>query len=926
MTVSPETTFGRYKILSAIGAGGMGEVFLAQDTRLKRKVALKILSEKFAVDADRLNRFQLEAKAASALNHPNIITIYEIGESDGTNYIAAEYIEGETLHDNLAENPLQLSEMLDIAVQVAEALSAAHQAGIVHRDIKPENIMLRRDGYVKVLDFGLAKLTEKQDSEIEHESATQKFVKTNPGVVMGTVNYMSPEQARGKEIDARSDIFSFGVVLYEMITRRVPFEGETITDMLAAILNQEPLPLAHFIHDLPKELKRIVNKTLRKKRERRYQSTGDLLGDLKDLREEFLHEAKLEQTDAANRSEPLAVAGSLKPCPPTNAGGSDSKDALLLTEFTNLTGDAVFDGTLKMALAVTLEQSPFLDILADARIRQTLRLMGRAPDEIVTRELGREICQRQGLKAFIAGTVASFGTTYVLTLEAVNAQTGETLGRQLEQVESKEQVLKALGQAASRLREKLGESLSSIERFDAALEMTSSSLEALKVHALGQEQTQKGKTLEAIPFYKRAIELDPNFAFAYNLLAVQYNNTNQPKLAADYATKAFELRERVSELEKLRITAFYYSYVTGELDKRIETLELIRKTYPRDIRAVNNLSDSYQRIGQFEKALDAAREGVRLNPNTFASYANLAESLIRRNRFAEAKEVCGRAFEQKFDNSYFHIYLYQIAFIESDTATMANHLAWFSGQPDEYVALDLQTGAAAFRGQWQKSQDLSRRVIDLASRSNARGVAAGYAAKQALRIVFWSSAAGLPLANDNQLKLALKSQIQKALQLERNKITLTRAALALAIAEQTVEAEKLIEELKIEYPKDTLINGLWLPLAQAALRLQSGKFEEAIESLEPALRYESAAEFYPQYIRGLTYLQLNENKKAAVEFEKILNHLGESPLSAVYPLARLGLARARKNKNEYEKFFELWKEADKDMPLLAAAKQEFEKI
>ncbi|HXG86496.1 MAG TPA: serine/threonine-protein kinase, partial [Pyrinomonadaceae bacterium] len=301
MTVLPETTFGRYKILSAIGSGGMGEVFLAQDTRLKRKIALKILSEKFAVDVDRLNRFQQEAKAASALNHPNIITIYEIGESDGTNYIATEYIEGETLRDNLAENPLQLSDALDIAVQVAEALSAAHQVGIVHRDIKPENIMLRRDGYVKVLDFGLAKLTEKQDFEIEHESATQKFVKTNPGAIMGTVAYMSPEQARGKDIDARSDIFSFGIVLYEIITRRAPFEGETITDVLAAILNQEPLPLAHFVADVPKELKRIVNKTLRKKREQRYQSTKDLLGDLKDLREEFLHEAKLEQSAALKK-------------------------------------------------------------------------------------------------------------------------------------------------------------------------------------------------------------------------------------------------------------------------------------------------------------------------------------------------------------------------------------------------------------------------------------------------------------------------------------------------------------------------------------------------------------------------------------------------------------------------------------------------
>ncbi len=906
---------GRYRIHSALGAGGMGEVFLAEDTRLNRKVALKILSEKFTVDGDRLKRFEQEAKSASALNHPNIITIYEIGEAEGTNYIATEFIDGKTLRESINEHSLRLSDVLNVAIQVAEALSAAHRAGIVHRDIKPENIMLRHDGYVKVLDFGLAKLTERkeEDPESDPDASTQKLVKTNPGVVMGTAAYMSPEQARGLEVDARSDVFSFGIVLYEMISGHAPFEGQTITDILAAIINQEPLPLKSFVPEIPNELQRIVNKTLRKKREQRYQSTGDLSGDLKDLREELNHEVKLQRSAASNK-------------PKISTGSDSHKDALLLTEFDNLTSDAVFDATLKMALAFSLEQSPFLDIFAETRVRQTLRLMGRSADERVTPELGREICQRQGLKAYITGTIASLGTMYVLTLEAVNAQTGESLGRQLEQAESKEEVLKALGHAASSLREKLGESLSSIERFDAALELTTSSLEALKVHSLGQQQTQKGKTLEAVPFYKRAIELDPNFAFAYNLLAVGYNNTNQPKLAAEYAAKAFELRDRVSELEKLRITSFYYSYVTGELEKRIETLELINRMYPRDIRAVSNLSDSYQRIGQFEKAADAAREGIRLNPSSFVGYANLAESLLRLNRFTEAKEVCEQAFEQKFDGVWFHEYLYWIAFIENDTAAMASQIAWFNGKPDEYIALNLQTGAAAFRGERRRSQDSSRRAIDLANRANAKGVAAQYAAEQALRIVWWSSATGIPDAKDNQLKLALKFQTQKALEFERNKVTLTRCALALAIAGQVAEVKKLIEELKNECPKDTLVNGLWLPTISAALRLQSGKPEEGIEELEIVQRFEKGAEFFPQYIRGLCFLKLGKEKQAAKEFQKILHHRGESPLSVLYPLAQLGLARTGKDKNEYEKFFEMWKNDDKNVPLLIAAKNEFEKL
>ncbi|MBA2494962.1 MAG: protein kinase [Acidobacteria bacterium] len=913
MRPSPETAFGHYRIISQLGAGGMGEVFLAEDTRLERKVALKILPEKFSVNSEGLNRFKQEAKAASALNHPNIITVYEIGEHDGTNFIATEFIDGKTLRGRLETGDLSFEEVLSIVIQTAEALAAAHAAGIVHRDIKPENIMIRPDGYVKVLDFGLAKLMERGNASAESEDATVKLVKTNPGVVMGTVAYMSPEQARGKDVDARSDIFSFGIVLYEMITGHTPFEGETMTDVLAAILNQEPASLISFVPDLPKELQRIAGKTLRKNREQRYQSTKDLLGDLKDLREELNHEAKLERSSAPNKSK-------------ISTSFSGNKDALLLTEFNNLTGDAVFDATLKMALAFSLEQSPYLEIFADERVRQTLRLMGYSSDERVTRELGKEICQRKGLKAFIAGTISNLGTTYVLTLEAVNTQTGETIGRQLEQAESKEQVLKALGQAASGLREKLGENIRSIEQFDAALELTTSSLEALKVFSLGFEQRLKGRNPEVIPFYKRAIELDPNFAYAYIELATIYDNTTQPKQAAEYVTKAFELRDRVSELEKLRITVFYYIFVTGELNKAIETLELYKQTYPRDERVFINLSDTYIRIGRFEKAIDAAHEALRLNSNNALNYINLGESLLHLNRFAEAKEVFERAFEQKLDNMWFYSYLYQIAFIENDTATMANQLAWFSGQAGGYVALNLQTGAAASQGQWRKSQGFSRRAIDLAIRSDAKAVAAQYAAEQALRIVFWSLDTGLLSEGDTKLKMAVKTQTNNALRMERNKVTLTRTALALAVAGQSAEANSLVDELTKEHPKDTLINELWLPTIRAASELQNGRAKEAIEESEITERFERAGEFYPQYIRGLAYLKLNKTKQAAAAFEKILKHRGEAPLSSIYPLAQLGKARATKDKAEYEKFFELWKEADKDMPALVEAKKEYDNL
>ncbi len=930
MRPSPETAFGHYKIISQLGAGGMGEVFLAEDTRLGRKVALKILPEKFSVDSEGLNRFKQEAKAASALNHPNIITVYEIGKHDGTNFIATEFIDGKTVRGRLEQGGLSFDEVLSIVVQTAEALSAVHAAGIVHRDIKPENIMIRPDGYVKILDFGLAKLVEKTSTD------TDTIMQTQAGVILGTAAYMSPEQAGGNTVDTRTDIFSFGVVLYEMLTRRQPFTGDTIIHRIVAILEKEPPPLSHFVKNYPPEIERILFKTLAKNADERYQSAKDLLTDLKSLQKRLEFEAELtrtsspaKRTEAQTQSFKDIVAGETSNTPSNNfstTSSSGNKDALLLTEFENSTGEAIFDQTLKTALAFSLAQSPFLDILPEAKVRQTLGWMGRGADERVTKELGYEICLRHNLKAYITGTISSFGTIYVLTLEAINARTGESLGRQFEQASSREEVLTALGQAATGLREKLGESLSSIEKYAIPIgNATTSSLEALKFFTLGYEQQNIGKTLESIPFFKKALEIDPKFASVYSGLAVIYANTDQWKLATEMIVKAFELRETVSENEKLRITYFYYIFVTGEIDKSIDTLELWRKTYPSHVAAVN-LSDCLERVGQSEKAIAAAHEGLRLDTNNAVIYMNLAESLLSLDRYAEVKEVCEQAFEKKFDGDYFHRFLYIVAFIETNAAAMAENLTWFVGRSDEYLALNLQTGAAAFQGQWRKAQDSARRTIDLASRSDAKEVAAQFAAEQALRIVFWSSATGLPSGDDSQLKVVLKTQTNNALKLKRSSLVLSLAALALAACGHSAEAKSLIDELKKERPKDTLINELWLPTIRAASELQNGRAKEAIEELEITERFERAAEFYPQYIRGLAYLKLNKTKDTVREFEKILNHRGEAALSSIYPLAGLGKARATKDKAEYEKFFELWKDADKDMPALVEAKKEYDRL
>ncbi|HSU25620.1 MAG TPA: tetratricopeptide repeat protein, partial [Pyrinomonadaceae bacterium] len=741
--------------------------------------------------------------------------------------------------------------------------------------------------------------------------------------------YMSPEQARGAaDIDARTDIFSIGVVLYEMLTGRVPFQGSSVGEVIGAIMYESVKPIARYMSDCPPELERIVTKALQKNPEERYQSVKDLGNDLKSLSRRLEFETELERSLIPNRDESPSVPPDVAPSPaPISTSSGGIKDAVLLTEFTNLTGDPVFDGTLNVALAITLEQSPFVEVFNDARVRHSLKLMGRDPGEQVTRELGRDICMRQSLKAYITGTISCLGSTYVLTLEAVNGRNGDIIGRQLEQTNSKENVLQALGQAAAGLRNKLGESLSSIDMFDAPLqEATTTSMEAFKSYSLFLEYYRNGKTLEAVPFAKRALELDPGFASAYVMLAIMYYNTNQPKAAAEYAAKAFELRDKVSEYERLRITNFYHNIVTGDLEKQFESLNMYKRSYPRDAIPPVVLSDRYESIGQFEKAVEEAREGLRINPTYAIATQNLCTALLRLDRFTEVNELCGEAFEQDMDGDYFHELLFQTAFVAGDEASMASQLVWFHGRDDEHMAINLQANAAAFMGKWRLSYDLSRRSTEMATRSDATESAAEYAADHAVRMAFWSSGTGIPDTGDPKLRLPLFTQIKKALQFARNKVTLSRTALAYSLAGYQKEANELFVELLAERPKDTMLNHLWIPIARAAGLLQSKRFDAAIAELEITERFERAGRFLPRFIRGLAYLNSQRRNDAVREFDKILFHRGEAPLSALYPLARLAKARALKDRNEYEKFFDLWKDADPDMPALQAARKEFEEL
>jgi len=967
MPLAEGIKLGRYEIRAHIGAGGMGHVYLAQDTsELDRTVAIKILPADVAADPKWMKRFIREARTVSNLNHPNVLTIYEFGVHDSTRFMAMEYVEGVTLREHLSGNRLNLHEVLDIGIQIASALNAAHESHVIHRDIKPENIMLRRrDGIVKVLDFGLAK-------PIKPDADASAPLHTETGIVMGTVSYMSPEQSLAlKTLDYRTDIWSLGVVLYEMIAGCVPFAGKDLLQQIVAIQEQPHTPLSRLVKFMPEQLEQIIDKALAKNPNDRYQTIADMLVDMRNLKRQLENQAEDDRTAIFDRTSldgqgllrrfsgatattqqsghypvssaeyivnqvklhkrgalvilgvlALAVFASLfvyikskRVAPLTD------KDTILLTEFDNKTGEDVFDRTLRQGLAVQLQQSPFLDIFPETRTRATLQLMSLSADERVTRERAREICQRQGLKAFIAGTIVKFERNYSITLEALNGHTGDQLALVQVEAEGKDDVLKALSRAATELREKLGEELSSIQKFDAKLEVTTSSIEALKQYALGRSEQDRGQFFKAIEFYKHATEMDPNFATAWLGLALQYANTSQPALAAECLSKAFALTNRVAEDERARITYFYYQIVTGELEKAIEAQEAYVRNYPRESRGPGNLGNLYSITGQFEKSVAATTEAQRLNPNTTIWPGNLGEALIGLNRFDEAREVCKRALAQKLDSTSIRERLYTVAFVSGDAQGMQEQVAWASGRTDEYRAVYWLAQASSFGGRWRESNEHLSRATELAERAEAKEVVAGYTADQSLRAAWLGQFA-------QSLTLA-----QSALKIERNRNVLTRTALAFALAGEDAKAQQLVDELEEKHPLDTMVNQVWIPEIEAVIELRHNTAGAALELLEKARQYEPAAALSPQTLRSMVYLKLGQGAQAAAEARKILEHRGQGPLSTLWALAHLTLARAAvmqgdtaQARKSYQDFFTLWKDADPDIPVLIEAKREFEKL